>query len=206
MIGAWPVIGFMGLDVALIYVAFKLNFRALRLYETVDLTSEALTVTRVQPSGKTQMWSFNPYWVRLKVEERIGRSTELSLASHGKRLVFASFLTDGEREDFAAALGAALVGGEEPASGITHKDERRWRTGHAWLSRSPWLSCRWAWLLRPKEHSWKTYRNQRFGFQLHYPKDLFKPGKPPQDGAGLDFVAKDGAEILAQASFNVEPA
>ncbi len=38
LMGAWPVIGFMGLDVALIYIAFKLNFRALRLYETVDLT------------------------------------------------------------------------------------------------------------------------------------------------------------------------
>ena len=76
MIGAWPVIGFMGLDVALIYVAFKLNFRALRLYEMVDLTSEALTVTRVQPSGKTQVWSFNPYWVRLSLADRTGRSTE----------------------------------------------------------------------------------------------------------------------------------
>ena len=51
MLGAWPVIGFMGLDVALIYIAFKLNFRALRLYETVDLTGNALTVTRVAPSA-----------------------------------------------------------------------------------------------------------------------------------------------------------
>src|SRR5215470_16479991 len=62
MIGAWPVVGFMGLDVALIYIAFKLNFRALRLYETVDLTQEALTVTRVDPAGKAQSWDFNPYW------------------------------------------------------------------------------------------------------------------------------------------------
>ena len=46
LLGAWPVIGFMGLDVALIYVAFRLNFRALKLYETVDLTQDALTVTR----------------------------------------------------------------------------------------------------------------------------------------------------------------
>ncbi len=52
LLGAWPVIGFMGLDVALIYAAFKLNFRALRLYETVDLTQDALTVTRVAPSGQ----------------------------------------------------------------------------------------------------------------------------------------------------------
>ena len=109
LLGAWPVIGFMGLDVALIYIAFKLNFRALRLYETVDLTQEALTVTRVAPSGRAQSWSFNPYWVRLSLQPRLGRSSELSLASHGKRLVFASFLSDAEREDFASALSSALA-------------------------------------------------------------------------------------------------
>jgi uncharacterized membrane protein len=108
LLGAWPVIGFMGLDVALIYIAFRLNFRALRLYETVDLSQDALTVTRVAPSGKAQSWSFNPYWVRLSLQDRIGRSSELSIASHGKRLVFASFLTDPEREDFASALSSAL--------------------------------------------------------------------------------------------------
>jgi uncharacterized membrane protein len=108
LLGAWPVIGFMGLDVALIYIAFKLNFRALRLYETVDLTDDSLTVTRVAPSGKAESWSFNPYWVRLTLQPRLGRSSELSIASHGSRLVFASFLTDEEREDFAAALGSAL--------------------------------------------------------------------------------------------------
>ena len=114
MIGAWPVVGFMGLDVALIYTAFKLNYRAARLYETVDLTQDALTVTRVQPSGKAQIWRFNPYWVRLKLEERIGRSSELSLASHGTRLVIAAFLTDLEREDFAQALSAALSSAKTP--------------------------------------------------------------------------------------------
>jgi uncharacterized membrane protein len=116
MLGAWPVIGFMGLDVALIYVAFKLNFRALRLYETVDLTDDALIVTRVAPSGKAQSWSFNPYWVRLTLQPRLGRSSELALASHGKRLVFASFLTDDEREDFASALSSALAAARGPGA------------------------------------------------------------------------------------------
>jgi len=114
MLGAWPVIGFMGLDVLLIYVAFKLNFRALRLYESVDLTPEVLIVTRVQPTRKEQVWSFNPYWVRLKLDSRVGRTSELSLSSHGDRLVFASFLTDTEREDFAEALRAALTEAKSP--------------------------------------------------------------------------------------------
>jgi uncharacterized membrane protein len=116
LLGAWPVIGFMGLDVVLIYVAFKLNFRALRLYETVDLTTHALTVTRVEPSGRAHSWSFNPYWVRVTLEPRIGRSTQLSLASHGNRLVFASFLTDDEREDFALALSTALSSARSPGA------------------------------------------------------------------------------------------
>jgi uncharacterized membrane protein len=116
LIGAWPVVGFMGLDVALIYIAFKLNYRAARLYETVDLTPNTLTVTRVQPSGKAESWSFNPYWARLRLEDRIGRSSELSIASHGKRLVFATFLTDPEREDFAQALAAALSTNKAPGA------------------------------------------------------------------------------------------
>lgn len=115
LIGAWPVVGFMGLDVALIYIAFKLNYRSARLYETVGLTRNALTVTRVMPSGKAQSWSFNPYWVRLNLEDRVGRSSELSIASHGKRLVFATFLTDHEREDFAHALNAALSAAKAPS-------------------------------------------------------------------------------------------
>ena len=73
------------------------------------LTDEALTVTRVAPSGQAESWSFNPYWVRLTLQPRLGRSSELSLSSHGKRLVFASFLTDDEREDFASALASALT-------------------------------------------------------------------------------------------------
>jgi uncharacterized membrane protein len=116
LLGAWPVLGFMGLDVALIYLAFRLNFRALRRYETVNLTGDTLTVTRVEPSGREQSWSFNPYWVRLRLEPRIGRSTELSLALHGTRLVLGSFLTDAEREDFALALSSALSAARSPGS------------------------------------------------------------------------------------------
>jgi len=106
--------GFMGLDVALVYAAFRINFRALRIYETVDLTQDALTVTRVAPNGRAQSWRFNPYWVRLSLDERVGRMSELSLVSHGKRLVLGSFLTDPEREDFAAALKAAISTATSP--------------------------------------------------------------------------------------------
>lgn len=109
MMGAWPVFGFFGLDVALVYFAFRANYRAARLYELIDLTREVLTVTRVRPSGRSQSWQFNPYWVRFDVTRRPGRASELSLSMHGRRLVFGAFLSEEEKSAFARVLETALL-------------------------------------------------------------------------------------------------
>jgi len=107
--GAWPVFGFFGLDVALVYAAFRLNYRAGRLYETVELTPEALKITRVHPSGQEESFDFNPYWVRVRLAEGPQGRTDLRLASHGHEFAFARFLTDDERRDLSRALSGALA-------------------------------------------------------------------------------------------------
>lgn len=108
LIGAWPVFGFFGLDVLLIYLAFRINYRAGRLYETVALTETELVVRRHRPSGKVQSWSFNPYWVKLLLEKAPGRPPVMALTLHGRRLVFGSFLSEPEKKSFAKALSGAL--------------------------------------------------------------------------------------------------
>jgi uncharacterized membrane protein len=110
LLGAWPVLGFFGLDVALIYWAFKLNYRSGKLYETVTLSPELLKLTRVHPSGKREEFDFNPYWARVRctVDRPDGR-TSLRLAAQGKEVLFGQFLTDDERRNFADALAGALV-------------------------------------------------------------------------------------------------
>jgi uncharacterized membrane protein len=109
LLGAWPVLGFCGLDVALLYLAFRLNYRSGRLYETVEVTPERLTVTRVHPGGRHERFDFNPFWSRVRIEERPDGRTDLRLAARGQELSFARFLNDEEKRDFAAALMAALV-------------------------------------------------------------------------------------------------
>jgi len=109
LLGAWPVLGFFGLDVLLIYIAFRLNYRAARLYETIDLKDDVLVVKRVRPSGHVESWSFNPYWVNLNLAEQTGRQPELTLSSHGRQLVFGQFLTETEKREFAGALSDALL-------------------------------------------------------------------------------------------------
>jgi uncharacterized membrane protein len=107
--GAWPVVGFFGLDLILVQLAFRLNYRAARASEEIHLSRDALTVRKTAPSGRFEEYGFNPYWARLEVDRHpeIG-VTRLRIASHGKRLDIAGFLGPGERESFAAAFAVAL--------------------------------------------------------------------------------------------------
>lgn len=107
--GAWPVMGFFGLDVLLVYVAFKLSYRSGRLYETIELTPARFAWTRVHPSGKRERFDCNPYWARVNLRERPDGRTDLRLVSQGQELSFGRFLTDDERRDFASALSTALL-------------------------------------------------------------------------------------------------
>ncbi len=116
LMGAWPVVGFCGLDVLLIQIAFHLNFRDARACEEVHLTHERLSVTQISPAGLARETGFNPYWARLEVERQpeIG-VTALRIASHGAHMVIGGFLPPVERESFAAALSAALAKVRAPA-------------------------------------------------------------------------------------------
>ena len=109
LIGAWPVFGFLGLDVLLIYIAFRANFRAARAYEEVTVTASELTVRKVSQHGKVREWALNPLWVRLDriVHEEFGIE-RLFLVSRGRRLSIAGFLSPDEKASFAQALAAAL--------------------------------------------------------------------------------------------------
>jgi uncharacterized membrane protein len=108
-LGAWPVFGFFGLDVLLVYWAFRANYRSARAYEEVTVTATELTVRKVSQRGAVREWTLNPVWVRLDriVHEEFGIE-RLFLVSHGRRLSIAGFLGPDEKKSFATALSAAL--------------------------------------------------------------------------------------------------
>ena len=108
IMGAWPIMGFFGLDVLLIYVAFKLNYRAGKAYELVEVTPEKLRLTQVDPWGAKRIFEFNTYWVRVRADEHHDGRIKLQLTSHGSSMTFGEHLNDDERRDFAKALANAL--------------------------------------------------------------------------------------------------
>ncbi|MEM7021122.1 MAG: DUF2244 domain-containing protein [Pseudomonadota bacterium] len=108
MVGAWPVTGFLGLDVLLVYLALRWNRREARRAEYVRLDGAALKVRRLEPNGRSQDWSFEPYWVRVVLESMGPYDNRLSLRSHGRELVIGAFLTSAERREVADVLNQAL--------------------------------------------------------------------------------------------------
>jgi uncharacterized membrane protein len=109
LIGAWPVVGFLGLDVALIYLAFRINYRRARAYEIVRLSRDDLVIERVSHWGERHTWRAQPYWLQVLVDEPAEAQGRLVLRSHGRRVEIGGFLTPAERVDLARALRAALA-------------------------------------------------------------------------------------------------
>jgi uncharacterized membrane protein len=109
MAGAWPVLGFFGLEFAIVYWAFRANYRAANAYEEVTVTASELTVRKVSPRGRIREWTANPVWVRLDRVTHAEYGTErLILVSRGQRVPVAGFLGPQEKDSFALALAAAL--------------------------------------------------------------------------------------------------
>jgi uncharacterized membrane protein len=110
VIGAWPVFWFFGLDVLIVYVAFRLNYAQARAYEEVHVSATDVRILRVSPRGATQEFHLNPAWARLDVTRLEDEGVvALALVSHGRAVDLGAFLNPPDRESFAAALGRALA-------------------------------------------------------------------------------------------------
>jgi uncharacterized membrane protein len=110
LMGAWPVLGFVGLDVLLIYGAFRLNNAAARAHEEIVLSRLRLIVRAVSWRGQVSEWRFNPAWSRIEREEHPEFGTErLEVVEGRRRAEVARALGRSERANFADAFQRALA-------------------------------------------------------------------------------------------------
>src|SRR5437879_12710157 len=109
LMGAWPVLGFFGLDVLAIYWAFRINFRHAKATEEIWVTPSELRARRVNHRGRVVEFVLNPLWVQLDQKTHAEFGIEkLYLVSKGRRVSIGSFLGPDEKACFAKALLAAL--------------------------------------------------------------------------------------------------
>jgi len=111
LLGAWPVMGFMGLDVFPLWYMFKRNYLDARRSETLVLTDRELIIDRKSPDGEREEHRLDAYWLKVDLAEE---SARLVLSSRGNRVVIGRFLSPGEREQVAEQLKAAIAAMRSP--------------------------------------------------------------------------------------------
>lgn len=104
VMGAWPVFGFMGLDVFLLWWLFKRSYLDARRSETLLLTDRELVVVRVAPDGEREELRLDAYWLKVEATEE-----RLVVTSRGNRAVIGRFLGPDERLRVAEQLKAAIA-------------------------------------------------------------------------------------------------
>jgi len=104
VMGAWPVFGFMGLDVFLLWWLFKRSYLDARRTETLLLTDRELVVVRVAPDGEREEHRLDAYWLKVEATEE-----RLVVTSRGNRAVIGRFLGPDERLRVAEQLKAAIA-------------------------------------------------------------------------------------------------
>jgi uncharacterized membrane protein len=110
-LGAWPVAGFAGLDVFIIWWAFRANFADARQMERISITDHELILDKVRKDKAQEQQRFVRRWVRVELEEDRERELigRLLLVSGGRRVPVGEFLAPEERKTLAVALKSALA-------------------------------------------------------------------------------------------------
>lgn len=108
-LGAWPVTGFLGLDVLGAYIAFRMSFAQTAAFERITIAENDLIVARVDQRGRAREWRFPSYWVSIGYDEEKDERGVLTVGSHGKRIEIGSFLHRKERAGVARQLRDALL-------------------------------------------------------------------------------------------------
>ena len=98
--GAWPMMPFMGADIALLAWAFRASERAAKREEHVVLTPSLLKIARWPPKGAPSEFTFNPYWVRVEMADA-ARAWQPAYAVESRK--------ESQTGQFPAAAGTCLL-------------------------------------------------------------------------------------------------
>jgi uncharacterized membrane protein len=111
LIGAWPVAGFAGLDVLIIWWAFRRNFADGNRSERIEITPHELILQQVMGAKPPSEQRFLRGQVRIELDEDRERELVggLFLRTGAMRTEIGSFLPPDEKRDLSAVLRQALI-------------------------------------------------------------------------------------------------
>src|SRR3569623_1153129 len=107
--GAWPVGGFMGLDILAIWAALTISMRGGKAFEVVTLWPTSLELKKVDAKGTEEVLRFVPKSVKFVIDRDYNeRVTALWLKVESKKVPVGAFLSTDEKLSLSKVFGTAL--------------------------------------------------------------------------------------------------
>jgi uncharacterized membrane protein len=104
VIGAWLVLPFAGLEMLVLFLAFRYVDRQSGDYERLTLSGDRLLL-ECRAGGELKRSEFNRYWAQVVCD---AGGSRLALRSHGHEVEFGQYLTEQERTQLARKLKARI--------------------------------------------------------------------------------------------------
>jgi uncharacterized membrane protein len=108
VLGAPPVLPFLGLDVLALWLALRASFRAAERRERVRVTAEAVTVSREDEKGARVIWTSPTAFTGVDLDQPGEHEARVRLRIYRRRLTLARALSPPERVEFADSLQQAI--------------------------------------------------------------------------------------------------
>ena len=108
LLGAWPVIGFMGLELVVLYAAFRLNYRDGKASEQLLIHANGLDLIRISPAGKQNRTSFASHWLRAELIPQKGKRKTLALRHHHDSFEIGAFLPPAEKKKIQSLINERI--------------------------------------------------------------------------------------------------
>ena len=108
LVGAWPVVGFLGVEILALWMVFQWSFRAQTARTYVRVTADEVDVRKVDGWGRERRASMASHFARVEFDRTATGPNALRLATSRSSYPLGEFLTPRERETFARRLMQAI--------------------------------------------------------------------------------------------------
>ena len=106
MLGAWLILPFAGLEMLVLYLAFRYVDRHAADYERITIDGDRVEVESFE-GGRRRRHEFNRRWAQVVVG---GDGERVALRSHGRELEIGRFVGAERRLEIARELGQRMRG------------------------------------------------------------------------------------------------
>jgi len=108
LLGAWLVLPFAGLEMAVLYLAFRYMDRHSEDFERITIKGDRMLL-EIREGSETRSFEFHRYWAQVMLErDSFGALSRLAFRSHGREVEFGRSLTCEERATAAREIRKQL--------------------------------------------------------------------------------------------------